>query len=246
MIPLRHSPAAFQPTRWTLIAEANGPDRAAARAALEKLCAACWYPLYGYVRRRGLSPEDAEDSVQGFFARLIERDFFAAVDRERGRLRAFLLHQMDCWLADASRRRTAAKRGGGVPLLSMTDAEVRYAAEKITAESPETLYHRQWALTLLSGALTALEEAATAAGKAEAFHLLKPALTAPTAEALDTKSVAEKLGIPRDQVRVRVHRLRAQFREVLRERIAETLHTSRAELIEEEMHALLTALRPVS
>lgn len=236
-----HAP--FQPTRWTLIAEANGPDKSVARAALEKLCAAYWYPLYAYIRRRGHGPEDAEDAVQGFFVRLLERDYFAAAARERGRLRAFLIHQMDCWLADAARRRTAAKRGGGLALVSMDDAEARYAAEPATQETPETLYHRRWALTLLAEALEDLEKSSAAAAQADAFSLLKPALTEPTATALDTAAVAESLGIPRDQVRTRVHRLRAQFREALLARIAATLHTSRREELEAEMQALLTVLR---
>lgn len=235
--------APFQPTRWTLIAEANGADKAAARAALEKLCAAYWYPLYAYARRRGRSTEDAEDAVQGFFARLVERDYFAAADRERGKLRTFLIHHMDCWLADDSRRRTAAKRGGKVPALSMDDAETRYAAEPATNETPETLYHRRWALTLLAEALTGLEARFSGAGKSAEFSLLKPALTEPTATALDTAAAAQALGIPRDQVRVRVHRLRAQFREVLLERIAATLHTSRREELEAELGELLAGLR---
>jgi RNA polymerase sigma factor (sigma-70 family) len=238
----RPSHAPFQPTRWTLIAEANGPDRQAARAALEKLCAAYWYPLYAYVRRRGRGPEDAEDAVQGFFLRLVERDYFAAAARERGRLRAFLIHQMDCWLADASRRRTAAKRGGGLTL-RMDDAEMRYAAEPATEETPETLYHRRWALTLLAEAMHDLEESCAAAGQAESFARLKPALTESTATALDTAAVAAALNIPRDQVRVRVHRLRAQFREALLARVAATLHTARRSELEAEMRELMAALR---
>ncbi len=232
----------FQPTRWTLVAEANGPDKAAARAALEKLCAAYWYPLYAYVRRRGRGPEDAEDAVQGFFVRLVERDYFAAASRERGRLRSFLIHQMNCWLADESRRRTAAKRGGGLTL-RMEDAEARYAAEPATDETPETLYHRRWALTLLAEAIHDLENSCAAAGQAQSFALLKPALTEPTATALDTAAAAKILGIPRDQVRTRVHRLRAQFREALLSRIAATLHTSRRSDLEIEMRDLLSALR---
>ncbi len=232
----------FQPTRWTLIAEANGPDRQTARAALEKLCAACWYPLYAYVRRRGRGPEDAEDAVQGFFVRLVERDYFAAASKERGRLRSFLIHQMDCWLADDSRRRRAAKRGGGLTL-RMDDAEARYAAEASTDETPETLYHRRWALTLLEETMRDLEESCAAAGQADSFALLKPALTEPTATALDTAAVAAALGIPRDQVRTRVHRLRAQFREALLTRIAATLHTSQRSELEAEMRELMIALR---
>lgn len=240
---MRPTHAPFQPTRWTLIAEANGPDKAAARAALEKLCAAYWYPLYAYVRRRGRGAEDAEDLVQGFFLRLVERDYFAAASRERGRLRAFLVHQMDCWLADASRRRTAAKRGGGTAPLRMDDAEARYAAEPAAEETPETLYHRRWALTLLAEAMRDLEESCTAAGQAESFAQLKPALTESTAAALDTAAVAAALDIPRDQVRVRVHRLRAQFREALLARVAATLHTARRSELEAEMRELMAALR---
>ena len=242
MPPARPTSAPFQPTRWTLIAEANGGDRAAARVALEKLCAAYWYPLYAYVRRRGRSPEDAEDAVQGFFARLLERDYFAAASRERGRLRSFLIYHMDCWLADQSRRRMAARRGDGLTI-SLEDAEARYAAEPAGSETPESLYHRRWALTLLSEALAKLAQHQAAEGKADEFALLKPALTEPTATALDTAAVALSLGIPRDHVRVRVHRLRAQFREVLLERIAATLHTARRSELEAEMRELLTALR---
>ena len=191
----------------------------------------------------GLGPEDAEDAVQGFFGRLIERDYFAAADRERGRLRTFLLHQMDCWLADQSRRRTAAKRGGGQLPVSLEDAEALYAAEPFTEETPETLYHRRWALTLLAQALGDVEAKCQAAGDGAAFALLKPALTEPTATALDTAAVAERLQIPRDQVRVRVHRLRGQFREALMACISATLQTSRRAELEEELHALLAALR---
>lgn len=242
-MPAAATHVSFQPTRWTLIAEANGDDKATARAALEKLCMAYWYPLYAYVRRKGRGPEDVADAVQGFFVRLIERDYFAAASRERGKLRSFLIHQMDCWLADETRHRTALKRGGGISPLPMDDAEARYAAEPATDETPETLYQRRWALTLLAEAMHDLENACSAAGQSQSFALLKPALTEPTATALDTAAVAESLGIPRDQVRTRVHRLRTQFREVLLERIAATLHTSRREELEAEMRELMAALR---
>ncbi len=235
----------FQPTRWSLIAVANGPDRAEARAALEKLCAAYWYPLYAYVRRRGHGPQDAEDLVQGFFVRLIERDYFAAAARERGRLRSFLLHQLDCHLVDTVRHDGAQKRGGGRVLLSFDagEAEAAYAAEPATNDTPETLYQRRWALTVVARAMEALEARCREEGREAEFSLLRPALTEPTATALDTPAVAAALRIPQDHVRVRVHRLRTKFREVLTGRVATTLHTtSRAEL-EEEMQALLDALR---
>ena len=239
----RHSSVPFQPTRWTLIAEAKGSDKAAAQTALGELCTAYWYPLYAYVRRQGRSPEDAEDAVQGFFERLLERDAFADAATERGKLRSFLIYQMDCFLADETRHRTAAKRGGGVPALSMEEAETRYSAEPSTAQTPETLYHRRWALTLLEEAMADLESQFLTEGKSGEFALLKPALTEPTATALDTSAAALALGIPRDQVRVRVHRLRTAFRKLLLVRISATLHTSRRDELDAEMRELMAALR---
>ena len=235
----------FQPTRWTLIAAANGSDDSEARAALEQLCDAYWYPLYAYVRRKGHAPEDSEDLVQGFFQRLIERDYFAAARRERGRLRSFLLHQMDCHLADSARHRNAQKRGGGkLPLsLDADQAEAYYAAEPFTDETPETLYQRRWALTIVARSLEALRAQREKHGRGEEFDLLRPALTEPTATALDTATAAEELGIPRDQLRVRVHRLRTQFREFLTEEVAATMHTTSKEELEQEIQSLLAALR---
>ncbi len=235
--PVRH----FQPTRWTLIAEVGGADPAVARAALEKLCGTYWYPLYAYTRRRGYGPEDAEDLVQGFFARLIGRETFATASRERGRLRSFLIHQLECHLTDDIRRRAAAKRGGGRSVVSINavEAERLYGQESRTEETPETLYHRRWALTLLAEALRVLEREY----RGGEFALLKPALTEPTATAIDTAAVAAALGIPRDQVRVRVHRLRAKFREVLCRCVGATLRTNIATEVQAETRALLSSLR---
>lgn len=235
----------FQPTRWTLVAEANGSDPAEARAALEQLCTAYWYPLYAYIRRRGHSAEDAEDLVQGFFSRFIERDYLAAARRERGRLRTFLLHQLDCHLADSARHRNAQKRGSGQTPLSIdaSQAEATYAAEPVTNETPETLYQRHWALTLVAHALNTLESQCREEDRANEFALLRPALTEPTATALDTAATATALGIPRDQVRVRVHRLRIRFRAVLTAQIASTLHTTSKTEIEDEIRSLLGVLQ---
>lgn len=234
----------FQPTRWTLVANSRGSDPEQARVALEELCAAYWFPLYAYVRRKGRSSEDAEDLVQGFFQRLIEQDYFATARRERGRLRSYLLHQLNCYLADSARHRSARKRGGGRVLLSLDteQAESAYAAEPVTNETPESLYLRQWALTLVSRALGELEEQCRRKGCAEEFDLLSPALTEATRNALDMEAVATSLGIPRAHVRVRVHRLRSRFRAVLSAQIGATLGLASQTEIEEEIRSLLAAL----
>ncbi|MDB6135432.1 MAG: hypothetical protein JWM59_3675 [Verrucomicrobiales bacterium] len=242
---LPHAPsAAFRPTRWSLIAHAKGSDEAQAREAMEKLCTDYWFPLYACVRQRGHRPEDAQDLVQSFFLRLLERDTFAAACEEKGRLRSFLMYQLQNHLADAARHHAARKRGRQFVHFSLNDAEARLAREPVEADTPETLYHRRWAREVLARALTALESQAATHGDATAYHLLKPALTDPTASALDTASVADALGIPPAHVKVRVHRLRAQFREAVLSVIAETMQTRNRQALETEMRGLLQALAP--
>ena len=236
---------AFRPTRWSLVADARGEDPAAARAAMEQLCAAYWFPLYAWLRRRGHGPEDAEDLTQSFFVRLLERDTFAAASPGRGKLRSFLLHQLQNHLADAARHRLAEKRGARVVHISLDDAEARLTAEEpADQETPETLYHRRWALEVLSRALTTLETECAAAGEAAAFTELRPALTDATARALDSAAVAQALGIPRDQVKTRVHRLRRRFREAVLAVISETMRAPHRAAVEQEMRDLLRCLAP--
>lgn len=238
---MTESPA-FRPTRWSLIARAKGDDAAAARDAMEKLCAAYWFPLYAWVRQRGHGPEDAQDLVQSFFLRLLERDTFAAACEEKGRLRSFLLHQLQHHLADAARHRSAQKRGGHLIHFSLDDAEARLAREPAAADTPETLYHRQWAREVLARALQQLETGAARRGEQAAFSLLKPALTDPTSTALDTSRVADALGIPASHVKVRVHRLRSQFREAVLAVISDTIQSRNPAALEEELRDLLRSL----
>ncbi len=233
---------AFRPTRWSLISRAKGEDAAGAREAMEQLCAAYWYPLYAWVRHRGYRPEDAKDLVQSFFLRLLERESLAAACEEKGRLRNFLIHQMQHHLADAARYRAACKRGGNVIHFSLNAAEARLAGEPVEVETPETLYQRRWAREVLARALWALESRAAARGEADVFALLKPALTDPTATALDTSAVAAALKIPPTHVKVRVHRLRAQFREAVLTVVGATLQTRDPAAVEAEMRDLLQSL----
>jgi len=147
--------ARFQTTRWTtVLAARDGRDRAG-EAAMEALCRAYWYPLYAYVRRSGRSPEDAQDLTQAFFARLLERDFLRLVAPEKGRFRTFLLVALKRFLAQEWHKSQAIKRGGGVSFLPIdtSEAERRYAIEVVDETSPEVLYDRRWALTLLERTL---------------------------------------------------------------------------------------------
>jgi len=169
----------FVTTRWTVVlAAGRGGDAESARAALGELCQTYWYPLYAYVRRRGYAPHDAEDRVQGFFARLIRLNSLAALSRGEGRFRAFLLASLKHYLADEWDRDSAGKRDARRTVSwDALEADARYAAEPADRLSPERLYERQWALALLESVFRRLRDETAAEGKAEQFALLQSAVT---------------------------------------------------------------------
>src|ERR1017187_1495895 len=167
MIPTADTPppglgqnAQFTTTHWSVVLAAGGGAAPSARPAIEYLCQSYWYPVYAYVRRRGHSPEDAEDLAQEFFAKLIKRNDFAKVSRERGPFRAFLKGALNHLLSDQRDYVRAAKRGGGKIILSLDApaAEQRYQLEPADTTNPDKLYDRRWALTLLETARARLAE----------------------------------------------------------------------------------------
>jgi RNA polymerase sigma-70 factor (ECF subfamily) len=242
MSPSDASPGRFATTHWTLIVAARDGEAAQAQAALADLCRAYWYPLYAYVRHQGHAADRAQDLTQEFFARLLEKDFLAAVDREKGKFRSFLLAACKHFLANEYDRERAQKRGGGRQALSIDfrDADGRYAHEPAHGETPERLFERRWALALLEQVLARLRHEYETAGKGRLFGALKSRLTgdggAPYARA------AAELGLSAGAVKVGVHRLRQRYRELLREEIAETLDAPAQ--VEEEIRALFAALGP--
>ena len=145
----------FETTRWSLVVAAGSGDSSAARAALATLCETYWYPLYAYVRRRGTSADDARDLTQGFFTSLLERRDFEHLRQERGRFRAFLLASLQHFLANDAARRRTQKRGGGMTFLPLAfdEAEGRYRIEPAESSTPETLFERRWALTVIDRVL---------------------------------------------------------------------------------------------
>jgi RNA polymerase sigma factor (sigma-70 family) len=216
-------------------------DTPRARAALEKLCQTYWYPLYAYVRRRGHSVQDAQDSTQEFFARLLAGNWVGDADRAKGRFRTFLLTALSRFLANEWDRARARKRGGDLVSVPLdTDiAESRYCADTAGPLAPDRLYDRQWAMTLLDRALTRLGAEQQQAGKTQEFAVLSPALTAERGD-IPYADMAAKLGQNEPAVRMAVHRLRKRFREVFREEIAQTV-ADPAE-VEAEIRHLLAAL----
>lgn len=214
-----------------------------AGAALEKLCAAYWYPLYAYVRRSGRDAEEARDLTQGFFAHIIEKNIFAQADRERGRLRTFLLMALQHFLRDDWRKGQKLKRGGGATLLSIDEvlAEERYAREPADALTPERIFERRWALELLERTLLGLRQEYAGAGKAAVFDALKYHL-APDGSEPSSEDAGATLGLTAGAVRVAVSRLRARYRERLLREVAASLDVATEAEVDEEIDALFRAL----
>lgn len=231
----------FATTHWSLVLAARGGDSPQSRAALAELCAAYWYPLYAYVRRRGHDADEAQDLTQGYFARLLEKDDLRDVDRARGKFRSFLLASFQHYLCNEYDRARARKRGGGrQPLpLDFPDAEGRYTREPAHDLTPEKLFERRWALALLDQVLGRLREEMTRAGKGAHFEALKPYLTGEEPPG-GQRAPADELGLSAGAVKVAVHRLRRRYRELLRAEIERTLE--RPEQVEEEIRDLFAAL----
>src|SRR6058998_3821891 len=165
---------AFVTTQWSVVLTAQGRSPAADEA-LEKLCRTYWWPPYGFVRRSGYKPEEAQDLTQAFFARLLERRDLDVVRREKGRLRSYLLASIKNFLSKARHRELTVKRGEGRPLVSLDELLVRERADKEPAHklSPDRIYERRWALTLLEQVLNRLRAEYEAAGKLPLFDRLK-------------------------------------------------------------------------
>jgi RNA polymerase sigma-70 factor (ECF subfamily) len=231
----------FETTHWSLVLAAGGDDSAAARRALESLCTTYWYPLYAFVRRSGRSAEDARDLTQAFFLSLLERRDFTGLRQERGRFRAFLLASARHFLANDIGRQRAAKRGGGVPHLSLEtgEAEGRYQHEPADPATPETLFDRRWALTSIERVLGVLKREHEAAGRAREFDLLKASLLG-EAPPGGYEAVAEALESTEGAVKTAIHRLRRRFQDELRRQIAETVEHEA--LVDDEIRYLIRAI----
>ncbi|MBM3880458.1 MAG: sigma-70 family RNA polymerase sigma factor [Verrucomicrobia bacterium] len=224
-----------------MVIEAGRAATPAAQAALERLCRAYWYPLYAYVRRRGYSAEDAQDLTQGCFESLLRRNDLAEVTPEKGRFRSFLIAALGHYVANEWRRSQRQKRGGGQPVISFAalPAEERYLLEPAARETPDRLYDRRWALTVMDQAIARLDGDYARTGKTEVFELLKPFLTGGRGEK-SRAEVAAGLGISVGAVDVALHRLRRRYGEIIREIIAETV--ARPEDVDEEIRHLMAVL----
>jgi DNA-directed RNA polymerase specialized sigma24 family protein len=241
--PAGHRGAAFTTTHWSVVLQAQG-DSPEAEEALEKLCRTYWWPLYGYVRREGYSPEEAQDLTQGFFALILERKDLDAVRQEKGRLRSYLLTSLKHFVAKASRRELAMKRGEGRALVSLDELLARERADLELADtlSADRIYERRWALTLLEQVLARLADEYRAAGPAAAglFEQLKQTLTDEPGHPSQAK-IAEELSMNENAVKQAFYRLRQRYRLLLREEIAHTVAV--AGDVEDELRHFIAVLQ---
>jgi RNA polymerase sigma factor (sigma-70 family) len=239
------APGAFLETRWSLVLNAGSADPAQATAALAELYQRYRYPLYAYVRRTGQSHADAEDLLQGFFAKLIEKRWLATADPALGRFRSFLIVTLRHYLSNDWRRGQTLRRGGGQQLVSISDpeAEERYAGEAANHLTPDALFDRRWALTVLDRAMLTLRQRQAAAGEAARFAILEPAVPGERTEQ-GYAALGEKLGLSVNGVKTAVRRLRQQFGEILRAEIGDTV-AGRSD-IDGEMRHLMAILQETS
>ena len=230
----------FATTHWSVVMAANG-STPSAREALEELGRAYWYPLYAFVRRQGRGPHDAEDLTQGFFAWLIQSGHRRVADPERGKFRSFLLCRLKHFISDEWKRASAQRRGGGRSILELEtqSAEDRYRVEPATGMTPEVIFDRRWALTVLERTVARLRQEYVAAERAEMFEELKHFQLGEEA-GRSYAEVAARLELTVSGVKSAIYRLRQRHAELLREEIAQTVETP-AE-VDEEIRYLISMM----
>ena len=224
-----------------MLAAATNPT-SDSRSSLAALCKVYWAPIYAFIRRNGYESDQAQDLTQAFFVALLEKNYLGDADRERGRFRTFLLSSLKHFLANERDKAHALKRGGGQIIVSIdpTEAEGWYGPEAVEQQTPESLFQRRWALSLLERVMAKLGVEWARMGKSEYFEKLSPMLEGDPA-AHRYEDLGAELGTSAGALRVAVHRMRRRYRDLLRREIAETVSTPAQ--IDEEIRFLLSALR---
>jgi RNA polymerase sigma factor (sigma-70 family) len=233
---------AFATTHWSVVLAAQQTESPAAREALEKLCRSYWRPIYSFVRRQGVGPEEAEDLTQAFFALLLERRDLDMVRKEKGRLRSYLLVSLKHFLANERHRATAIKRGQGQRLIPLGELRSAEGSNLESADtlSPDRIYERRWALTVLEQVFARLKNEYGAAKSARLFNRLKELLAGESSQPSQAK-IAGELGMTENAVKQAFHRFRQRYQLLLREEIAHTVAVPGD--IEDELRHLIAVLR---
>jgi RNA polymerase sigma-70 factor (ECF subfamily) len=241
--PPAEGAASFHTTRWTMVMRAAQSQAQGGPSALAELCRVYWYPLYIFARRRGHSPEDAQDLTQGFFLHLLERRALTGVDRLKGKFRSFLLASFQNHLSDVGDRARRYKRGGDKEFVQLDaeDAEERYRREPVEFLTAEKIFGARWAMTVLGEALKRLRQEYATAGKTSTFEALRVFLDPHSSTAPPSyDEVANRLELSTGGVKTLIHRLRKRYTALLKEEVGRTV--SDPSEIDEEIHALCEAV----
>jgi RNA polymerase sigma factor (sigma-70 family) len=232
---------AFTTTHWSVVLEAQG-ESPAAQEALEKLCRIYWRPIYSFLRRQGISTDDAQDLTQGFFASLLQHRNLNAVRKEQGRLRSYLLGALKYFLGEERRRAMTIKRGKGQRIIPLEElrADERFAMEPADPMTADLIYERRWASTVLERVLNLLKDEYHTAGNADLFESLKQLLPGEP-DAPPQKDIAAQLGMTENAVRQAFYRFRQRYQSLLREEIAHTVANPGD--IEDELRHLIAIIR---
>jgi RNA polymerase sigma-70 factor (ECF subfamily) len=233
--------AAFPTTHWSVVLAAGRERSPQAEDALEQLAQAYWYPIYAFLRRQGYAVVEAQDLTQAFFARLLEKNYPAQADREKGRFRSFLLLTLRHFLSDTREHATALKSGGAFVVLSLDEevSEGRYRAEPVDLDTPETLFERRWADTILTRAKARQAEEYAASGKATLYQVLR-AFQPGEQRSLSYGEAAARLATSESAVKALIHRMRKRHQELVRDEIAQTV--ADAGDVDDELRHLITVL----
>jgi RNA polymerase sigma-70 factor (ECF subfamily) len=231
----------FETTSWTLVLAAAVSPTPDSRQALATLCQTYWHPVYAFIRRNGYDRNQSEDLTQGFFALLLEKNYLVEADRLRGKFRSFLLTAVKHFLANEWDREHAQKRGGTQAPVSidLVEAEGWYVPAAVEEATPESLFERRWAVSLLERVLARLRAEFAAAGKADQFQSLSAFLDQDS-EDTRYRELADSMHMSAGALRMAIHRMRRKYRRLLREEISETVCTPKD--IDEEIRFLFSTL----
>ena len=238
-----HNEQDFQTTHWSLVVSSRESDLVVRRRSLEELCGTYWYPLFAYLRRKGNSPDDAADYVQGFFVELIDKSFLEQVSPDKGRFRWFLMAAIKRFVSKQVEKNLAIKRGGGRQFISINvdDAEQRYQLEPIDGWTAEKLFDRRWALEVLQQALQQVRDEQEQKGKLPLFDALQSTLAGIQINQQQYESIAEQFSMTPGAVKVAAMRLRDKYRKAMQNIVGQTLADDKN--VDDELDQLLTAIR---
>lgn len=228
----------FPTTHWSIVARLKSSDAKEAENAVKEVFTTYRFPLYGYLRATGLHHEDAEDVLQGFFAKMLRHDALGQADQTRGKLRTFLLTALSRYKLNFQRGEQRRHQRVKAEADLWEEDEARFQSDRhATNETPETYFDRRWAMELIERVRQHLREHYEKRGKGALHAALAPLLSSAEPETESFAAIAARLGVTENALRISLSRLRGDFREFLIREVKRTL--DEGEDAKEEIRHLL-------